>query len=62
MISNTLHASEVYTTPIVTFEDTPDRQKIIAPIGFQILSQAELVEATGVEHVQEVINQPIIEG
>jgi len=46
----------------VTFEDTLDRQKIITPTGFQILSQAELMEATSVEPVQEVINQPITKG
>jgi hypothetical protein len=51
LISNTSHASEVYTTPIVTFENTPDQQKIIAPIGLQILSQVELVEAIGVEPI-----------
>ncbi len=39
-----------------------DWQKIIAPTGLQILIQVELVEATGAEHVKEVISQPITEG
>jgi hypothetical protein len=28
LIFNTLHASKVFSTPIATFEDTRDRQKI----------------------------------
>jgi hypothetical protein len=38
-----MHASKVFTTPIATFEDTPDQQKTIAPIGFQILNQVEVI-------------------
>ncbi len=38
LISSTSHASEVFTTPIMTFEDTANCQKTIVPIGLQILS------------------------
>jgi hypothetical protein len=31
------------------------------PIGFQILNQTKLVEERGVEPIEEVINQPIVE-
>jgi hypothetical protein len=44
LISNTMHVSKVFTTPIKTFEDTLDWQKTIVWIGFQILSQVELVK------------------
>jgi hypothetical protein len=40
----------------MTFEDTPDRQKIATSINFQILNQVELVEATNVELIKEIIN------
>jgi len=53
---------KVFTTPIMTFEDTLDRQKTAVPTGFQILSQVELVEATSVEHVEEVISQLVTQG
>jgi len=46
----------------MTFENTLDRQKIVAPTGLQILSQIELVEAAGAEHVKEVINQSVTKG
>jgi hypothetical protein len=59
LISN---ASEIYTTPIVTFEETHDRQKTVVPTSLQILSQIKLVEATSVKPVKEVINQLVIEG
>jgi hypothetical protein len=48
--------SNSFTTPITTFEDTPDQQKTIAPTCFQILSQAEPVEEACVEHVKETIS------
>jgi len=38
LISSTPHASEVFITPITTFENTPNRQKITAPTGLQILN------------------------
>ncbi len=53
LISSTLHALEVFTKPIATFEDTPYQQKIVVPT---ILNQVEHVEEEGVEHVKEVIN------
>ncbi len=62
MISNTLHASKVFTTPIATFEDTLDRQKIITPTNLQILNQVELVEVTNVELVEEVISKLVTKG
>jgi len=61
LISNTPHVSKVYTTPITTFEDTPNQQKTTMPIGLQMLSQVELVEVIGVEPVEKIINQPITE-
>jgi hypothetical protein len=62
LISNTLHASKVFTTPIATFEDTLDRQKIITPTNLQILNQVELVEVTNVELVEEVISKLVTKG
>jgi hypothetical protein len=62
LISNTPHASKVYTTSIATFENTPNRQKTAMPIGLQILSKVELVEATCVKPIKEIINQSVIEG
>jgi hypothetical protein len=62
LISNTLHASEVNTTLITTFEDTPNRQKIAVPIGLQILNQVQLVEVASVELVEEIINQQVTKG
>jgi hypothetical protein len=47
------HALEVFT---MTFEDTPNRHKAIAPTNLQILSQVELMEALGAEHVEEVVS------
>jgi hypothetical protein len=46
----------------VTFEDTLDRQKIIAPTNLQILNQVELVEVTNVELVEEVISKLVTKG
>jgi hypothetical protein len=40
----------------MTFEDTPNGQKIIVPTSFQILSQAKFVEEVGVELVEGAIN------
>jgi hypothetical protein len=53
---------EVFTTPIITFEDTLDHQKTIVPIGLQILNQVELVETIGAEFIKEVINQLVAKG
>jgi hypothetical protein len=61
LISSTPHALKVFTTPITSFEDTPNQQNITMPIGFQILSQVELMEVASVEPFKDVINQPIIE-
>jgi hypothetical protein len=36
IISSTLHALEVFTTPITTFEDTLDRWKITTPTGLKL--------------------------
>jgi hypothetical protein len=39
LITNTPHALEVFMTPIVTFEETLDRQKIFAmPTSFHIMN------------------------
>jgi hypothetical protein len=35
LISSTLHALEVFTTPITTFEDTLDRWKITTPTSLK---------------------------
>jgi len=60
LISNALHASKVFTTPIATFRDMPNQQKIVAPMGLQILIQVELMEVACVELVEKIINQPAI--
>jgi hypothetical protein len=60
LIFNTLHALEVFTTPIVTFEDTLDRPKIVAPTDLQI-NQVKLVEVIGVEFVKKIISQLVTE-
>jgi hypothetical protein len=62
LISNTPHALEVFTTPIATFENTPNWQKPTTPTILQILSEVEFVEVACVESVKEVISQMIIEG
>jgi hypothetical protein len=62
LISNTPHVSEVYTTPITTFEDTPNQQKTTMSISLQMLNQVELVEVIIVEHVEKIIDQLVIEG
>jgi len=62
LISSTSHASKVFTTPIITFEDTHDHHKIVVPTGFQNLSQMELAEITGVELVKKIISQLIAKG
>jgi hypothetical protein len=52
LITNTPHALEVFTTPIMTFEETPYQRKIFIVLrGFQILNQ--------IKHVEETITQPI---
>jgi hypothetical protein len=62
LILNTLHVSEVFSTPIATFEDVPDQQKFVTPTNLQILNQVELVEATCVEPLEEIIDQLVIKG
>jgi hypothetical protein len=57
--SSTPHASKVFTTPITTFEETPNQQRIVVLTSLQILNQVELVEKACVEHVEKAINQPI---
>jgi hypothetical protein len=49
------NSSNSFKTPIATFEDTLDWQKITTLTNFQILSQAKLVEAKGVESVERII-------
>jgi hypothetical protein len=44
----------------MTFEDTLDWQKTVAPIGLQILNQVELMEVAGAKPIEEVISRPII--
>jgi hypothetical protein len=46
----------------MTFEDTPNQKKVVAPNGLQILNQVELVEAVGVKLVEEIINQLVTKG
>jgi hypothetical protein len=48
-------------TPIATFEDTLDRQKITTPTRLQILSQVKPMEEVGVEHVERAFNQLVVE-
>jgi hypothetical protein len=60
--SCTPHASKVFTTPTMTFEDTFDRQKIATSTSLQILNQMELMEATNFELIKEIIIQLVIEG
>ncbi len=38
-----------------------DRQNIVVPIGLQILNKVEFMEAIGVEPIEKVTNQPVIE-
>jgi hypothetical protein len=53
---------KVFITPITTFENTLDWQKVVAQTSLQILNQVELVEVASVEHVEEVINRLITKG
>ncbi len=62
MILSTSHVSKVFTTSIVIFEDTPDRQKTVMPTGFQILNQIKPLEEANVEPVEEAINQLVTKG
>jgi hypothetical protein len=39
-----------------------DQQKYVMPTGLQILSQVEVVKATGVKPLKEVIGQLITKG
>jgi hypothetical protein len=48
---------EVFKTPIATFKDTPNRQKIVAPTGLQIFNQVEFMEVANAEFVEEIISQ-----
>jgi hypothetical protein len=57
LISNASHALEVFKTPIATFKDTPNRQKIVAPTGLQIFNQVEFMEVANAEFVEEIISQ-----
>jgi len=52
LISSTSYALEVFTTPITTFEDTPNRQKTIVLIGLQIMNWAEPMEEPGVKLIK----------
>ncbi len=56
-----MHALEVFTTPITTFEETPNQQKIVVLIGLQIVNKVEPLEKASVEPIEGVINQPIAE-
>jgi hypothetical protein len=56
-----LHASKVFTTPITTFEETPNQQKIVVLIGLQIVNKVEPLEKASVEPIEGVINQLIAE-
>ncbi len=58
--SSTPHALKVFTTPVTTFEETPNQQRIIVLTSLQILNQVELVEEACVEHVERAINQPVV--
>jgi hypothetical protein len=61
LIINTLHDSEVFTTPITTFEETFDWQKVtIAPTCLQILNQVELMEETNAKFIEGIVNQQIV--
>jgi hypothetical protein len=57
LISNVSHASEIFTTPIANFKYTPDQQKIVAPIGLQILSQIELMEVASAKPIKEIVSK-----
>ncbi len=46
----------------MTFEDTLDWQKVVAPTNLQILNQVELLEVASAKPVKEVISQLVIEG
>ncbi len=48
LISNTPHASKVFTMLVMTFEETLDWQRIVAKIGIQILNQVETMEEVNV--------------
>ncbi len=61
LISNTLHVTKVFITPIMTFEETFDRQRTIVMTGLQILNQVEFVEEASAELVKGAINQPVAE-
>ncbi len=61
MIFNTLHASGVFTIAIMTFEETPNQQRIVVLTCFQILNQTRPMEEACVELVEGAINQPIRE-
>jgi hypothetical protein len=62
LIINTPHASEVFTTPIATFEETLDQQIVfVVPTGFEFLSQVKLVEETHVKLVEKAVTRPVAE-
>jgi len=62
LILSTSHVSEVFATPIMTFEDTPNCQKTTTLTRLQILNQMEVVEAPSAKPIEYVISQPIVEG
>jgi hypothetical protein len=62
LISSTLHALNVFTTPITTFENTPDQYKTSALIGLKILSQNKPVEEASAKPIKETINKLITTG
>jgi hypothetical protein len=56
LIISTPHASEVFTTPIATFQETLDQQIVfVVPTSFAILSQVKLVEETSAKLVEEAV-------
>ncbi len=61
LISNTLHASKVFMTPVTTFEETPDQQRTTTLTSFHILSQFEPMEEANVEPIEGAINQLVAE-
>ncbi len=61
LISSTLHAKEVFTTPIMTFEKMLDQHKISTLTSIWILSQAKSLKEVGAKLVKRAINQLVEE-
>jgi hypothetical protein len=57
LISNTSPTSEVFTTPIATFEETPNQQKITMLTSLQNLNQVKPMEEASVELAEGAINR-----